>query len=180
LFFQPGRPESCTGGASTGPFAFVSKRRRLRILRDAQRRRQRNERATEAPIPESLTRRGRTGARARTAWAKNVIWSAGNRPCAQTEWAVAFYPSSSGVVGVPRVVGGVDFGNIRYPRGTDGSEPFTLRNGHYSNQQREYEITLAGTFSGRLGNTLVALVQLSYTYAGRGYDHRMSMSPPLF
>lgn len=60
-------------------------------------------------------------------WAKSARWPSSPKPCLQNEWTVAFFPPSSGVVGFPRIVGGVDFANMRYTNGPGECREFRPR-----------------------------------------------------
>jgi len=84
--------------------------------------------------------------------------------------SVDFYPKSNGVVGTPKVVGGIDFGNFTYVGGPGNCTRVTLRDGSATDRMDEYEAYLQDVFAGAVSGVAVAVVVLRCEYHGHGFD----------
>jgi hypothetical protein len=83
---------------------------------------------------------------------------------------VDFFPQSSGVVGFPRNVGGVDFDNRAYSGGPGNCKHVTLNDGKASSPEGEYEAYVQDLFAGAVGGATVAVAVLRCEYNGHGFD----------
>lgn len=100
------------------------------------------------------------------AWAKHVMFVRADSPCTPTEVRldnVDFYPAASGVVGRPMIVGGVNFGAIKYTRGPGNCSTVP-------SSGDGYEGTVEDVFSGLVAGQRVAVAILRCEYNGHGFD----------
>lgn len=107
------------------------------------------------------------------AWGKRVKFASRSLKCGASPVqidSVDFYPASSGVVGIPRIVDGVDFDDFSYSGGPGNCAHVTLRDGTASDPEGEYEAYVEDLFSGTVSGVPVAVVVLRCEYHGHGFD----------
>jgi hypothetical protein len=115
---------------------------------------------------------------ATVAWAEQLAFApdvAGCRPAEVTLDNVDFYPASSGIVGRPAIVGGVDFVNHTYVNGPGNCKTTTMHAGVPPSDAGEYEGSVENVFAGRVSGVLVAVVILRCEYNGHGFDSQAQL-----
>lgn len=106
-------------------------------------------------------------------WGKRVKFASRSPKCGASPVqidSVDFYPASSGVVGIPRIAGGVDFDDFSYSGGPGNCTHVTLRDGTASDPEDEYEAFVEDLFAGTVSGVPVAVVVLRCEYHGHGFD----------
>ncbi|HEX3549357.1 MAG TPA: hypothetical protein VHT53_03240 [Candidatus Elarobacter sp.] len=108
-------------------------------------------------------------------WAKGLVYSRAPAACtalvrAQMFSNFDFYPASSGVVGYPATVAGVDVGELSYAHGPGSCASPRMHRGEFSYPENETDASVSDTFGGRVGGSPVALVILRCEYNGHGFD----------
>jgi len=81
-----------------------------------------------------------------------------------------FFPAPAGVVGRPRVAGGVDFDNFHYTDGPGNCAKADLHDGEGNYAGEEYDAEIQDLFAGSIAGTPVAIVALRCEYNGHGFD----------
>jgi hypothetical protein len=109
------------------------------------------------------------------AWSKNAEFAPAAKACKPVAstvsyYDVSFYPQASGVAGLPQIVGGVDFGNLRYSGGPGNCTTSPMHNGTYEDPELEYTASVEDLFGGSVAGQPVAVVILRCEYNGHGYD----------
>lgn len=106
-------------------------------------------------------------------WGKRVQFAERTPKCGDSPVDldnVDFFPPSSGVVGIPRTVGDVNFDDFTYAGGPGNCTHVTLRDGTATGSEDEYEAYVQDLFAGTVSGVSVAVVVLRCEYHGHGFD----------
>ncbi|MBV8435138.1 MAG: hypothetical protein JO029_12730 [Candidatus Eremiobacteraeota bacterium] len=106
-------------------------------------------------------------------WGKSVRYASQDVDCDRTPIVlngVDFYPPSSGLVGFPHAVAGVDFDNFAYTGGPGNCAKVTLQDGTANDSEGAYQAYVQELFAGTVSGTKVAVVVLRCEYNGHGFD----------
>jgi hypothetical protein len=88
---------------------------------------------------------------------------------------VDFFPASSGVAGSSKVVGGVDFANLKYTNGPGNCTTARMHDGSAADTTGEYTAEIQDLFTGIVSGRTVAIIILRCEYNGHGFDSQAQL-----